>query len=63
MKRVVQRDIKERGKSKKQAEEDFIKSWNVYYEKFNNKNKKNNINEFAIKKNTNIDRLLKKLFE
>ena len=63
MKRVVQRDIKERGKSKKQAEEDFLKSWDVYYEKFNNKNIKNNINEFTITKNNNIDQILKKLFE
>ena len=34
MKRVVQRDIKERGKDKKQAENDFLKSWSIYYEKF-----------------------------
>ena len=34
MKRVVQRDIKERGKDKKQAEHDFLKSWSIYYEKF-----------------------------
>ena len=38
MKRVVQRDIKERGKDKKQAENDFLKSWDIYYEKFKNKN-------------------------
>ena len=59
MKRVVQRDIKERGKAKKQAEEDFFKSWDVYYQKFKNKNIKNNSNEFTITKNTNIDKLLK----
>jgi len=29
MKRVVQRDIKERGKGKKQAENDFLKSWSI----------------------------------
>jgi len=34
MKRVVQRDFKERGKNKKQAERDFLKSWDIYYEKF-----------------------------
>ena len=63
MKRVVQRDLKERGKAKKQAEDDFLKSWNIYYEKFKNKNIKNNANQFTITKNTNIDQLLKKLFE
>ena len=63
MKRVVKRDINERGKSKKQAEDDFLKSWDIYYEKFNNKSIKNNLNEFTIKKSTDIDQVLKKLFE
>ena len=60
MKRVVQRDIKERGKLKKQAEDDFLKSWDIYYEKF--KNIKSNLYEFTITNNTNIDQILKKLF-
>ncbi len=34
MKRVVKRDIKERGKNRKQAENDFLKSWDIYYKKF-----------------------------
>ena len=62
MKRVVQRDIKERGKAKKQAEVDFLKSWDIYYQKFKNKNKKINSNVFTISKNTNIDKLIKKYF-
>ena len=63
MKRVIQRDLKERGKVKKQAEDDFLKSWDIYYEKFKNKNMKNNENEFTITKDTNIDKILKKLFD
>nr|WP_075488014.1 AAA family ATPase [Prochlorococcus marinus] len=63
MNRVVQRDLKERGKAKKQAEDDFIKSWNIYNQKFKNKNIKINANEFNITKKTNIDKVLKKLFE
>ena len=59
MKRAVQRDIKERGKAKKQAEEDFLKSWDIYYQKFKNKYIKNNANEFTITKNTNVDKILK----
>ncbi len=59
MKRVVQRDVKERGKEKKQAEEDFLKSWDIYYQKFKNKNIKTNSNEFTITKNANIDQILK----
>ena len=62
MKRVVQRDIKERGKNKKQAENDFLKSWSIYYEKFKPNSIKNNTNKFIIKKNTDIDHILKKLF-
>ena len=62
MKRVVQRDIKERGKDKKQAENDFLKSWDIYYEKFKNKSIKNNVKEFIITKNTNIDQILREIF-
>tara|TARA_B100000886_G_scaffold298213_1_gene226254 strand:+ start:57 stop:644 length:588 start_codon:yes stop_codon:yes gene_type:complete len=60
MKRVIERDLKERGKAKKQVEDDFKKSWNIYYGKF--KNKKNNVNELTITKKTNLDQLIKKLF-
>ena len=62
MKRVVQRDIKERGKDKKQAENDFLKSWDIYYEKLKPNRIKNNTNKFIIEKNTDIDYILKKLF-
>ena len=58
MNRVLQRDLKERGKAKKQAKVDFLKSWDIYYEKFKNKNIKKNTNEFTITKNTNIDQIL-----
>ncbi len=63
MKRVVDRDLKERGKAKKQAENDFIKSWDIYYEKLNNKIIKSNKNEFIITNKTNLDNILKKLFD
>ena len=62
MKRVVQRDLKERGKTRKQAEDDFFKSWNIYYEKCKNKNIKNNLKILTITQKTNIDQILKKLF-
>ena len=61
MKRVVQRDLKERGKDKKQAENDFLKSWEIYYEKFKTNSTKNNKNKFIISKKTDIDHLLKKI--
>ena len=62
MKRVVQRDIKERGKDKKQAENDFLKSWSIYYKKFKPNSIKNYTNKFIIENNTDIDHILKKLF-
>ena len=62
MKRVVKRDIKERGKDKKQAENDFLKSWDIYYKKFKPHSIKNNTNKFIIEKNTDLDHILKKLF-
>jgi len=62
MKRVVQRDIKERGKDKKQAENDFLKSWDIYYKKWKSNSIKNNKNRFIIEKNSDIDNILKKLF-
>ena len=59
MRRVVQRDIKERGKDKKQAENDFLKSWEIYYKKINYKSIKNN--KFIVEKKTNIDHIMKKI--
>ncbi len=61
-KRVLQRDFKDRGKSKKQAENDFIKSWNIYYEKMNNKRRKNNTDEYIITEKTKINLMIEKLF-
>jgi len=62
MKRVVQRDFKERGKDKKQAENDFLKSWEIYYKKFKTNSKNKNTNKFIIIKKTDIDHIMKKLF-
>jgi len=62
MKRVVQRDLKERGKDKKQAENDFLKSWEIYYGKFKTKSIKKNTNNFIIRKKTDVDHVIKKLF-
>ena len=62
MKRVVQRDIKEIGKEKKQAENDFLKSWSIYYEKFKPHRIKNNTNKFIIEQNTDVAQIMRKLF-
>ena len=62
MKRAVHRDLKERGKVKKQAENDFLNSWDIYYEKSKNTKIKNKANKFIIRKMTNIDKILNKIF-
>ena len=62
MDRVVHRDLKERGKLKKKAKNDFLKSWDIYYEKSKNQFLKKNSKQFIITKNTNIDLVLKKIF-
>ena len=61
MDRVVKRDLRERGKLKN-AINDFLKSWDIYYDNFENRSLKKNTNEFIISKNTNIDLVLKKIF-
>ena len=61
MKRVVQRDFEERGKAKKKARIEFIKSWEIYHKKFKNKKNKKNINEFLITRKTNIDSIIDKI--
>ena len=62
MKRVIKRDLKERGKDKKQAENDFLKSWDIYYEKYKPITLNKNTNKFIIRKKTDIDLIMKKLF-
>ena len=62
MRRAILRDLKERGKVKKKAENDFLNSWDIYYKKFKNKSMKNKANEFNIKKMTDIDKILNKIF-
>ena len=62
MRRAVLRDIKERGKVKKQAENDFLDSWDIYYKKFKIFSLKNKANKFIIRKMTNIDKILNKIF-
>ena len=62
MQRAILRDLKERGKGEKQAENDFLQSWNIYYENLKNESTNNKSNEFTITKNTNINQIIKKIF-
>jgi len=62
MRRAVLRDLKERGKVKKKAENDFLNSWDIYYKKFKNKSMQNKANEFNITNTAEIDKILNKIF-
>ena len=62
MRRAVLRDLKERGKVKKKAENDFLNSWDIYYKKFKNKSTKDKAHEFIIRKMSDIDKILNKIF-
>ena len=62
MSRAIKRDLNDRGKDKNKAKKDFLKSWEIYYKKSENKLKKENKNEFIFTKNTNIDKLIEKIF-
>ena len=60
MNRVIKRDVKQRGKNKKLAKSDFLKSWNLYH-----KNKKitlgNNITKLDFSKGENFKEIINKL--
>ena len=62
MNRAIKRDLNDRGKDKDNAKRDFLKSWDIYYGKHQNKYKKEKINEFIFTKESNIDKLLGKIF-
>ena len=62
MKRAVHRDLKERGKVIKQAENDFLNSWEIYYDKNKSTSINKKANKINIRKKTNIDEILNKIF-
>ena len=62
MNRAIKRDLNDRGKDKVNAKRDFLKSWDIYYGKHQNKYKKEKINEFIFTKETNVNKLLEKIF-
>ena len=58
MNRVINRDLKERGKSEILAKKDFLKSWNIYYSK--NYNTKNVFKELVNPSKADIYKEIKK---
>tara|TARA_Y100000589_G_scaffold50569_1_gene42176 strand:- start:902 stop:1507 length:606 start_codon:yes stop_codon:yes gene_type:complete len=61
MKRINIRDHIERGKSKKELMEDFLKAWNIYHNKENSYRISDTSKEIIFRKDPNINIILKKL--
>ena len=59
MKRAINRDVKERGKSKNLAKSNFLNSWKLYYRK--NKSSKKISNTFVYSSDMDINFLIKKI--
>ena len=61
MKRVYIRDFKERGKSKKIAQKDFLQAWEIFYKNEKKVNPTNYLKKIVIRKESEINFLLKEL--
>ena len=59
MNRVINRDLKERDKSKNQAKRDFLKSWEFFHNKKRIIKSKKNENEIIYSKKEDIDLVIK----
>jgi len=62
MNRVIKRDIEERGKLRAIAKKDFLKSWEIYFDRLKDKKSHKIANKFVFKKNTDLKKILKKIF-
>ena len=61
MKRVIKRDIIERGKNKNLAKKDFINAWKLFYKNKKNNNSKKYFKKFTLRKKSEIKSLLEKI--
>ncbi len=62
MKRVIKRDVNERGKNIEMAKRDFLKSWSIYYSKNKNIYLRKNVTKLFFSDENDLNLLLKKLF-
>ena len=61
MNRVIYRDKNERGKSKKNAKKEFLKSWDFYYLKNKTKISKRNKKQIIFTEKSNINEIIEKI--
>ena len=63
MKRVINRDLNERGKSKNQAKKDFLKSWEFFHNKRRRIKSKKNEKVIIYSKREDIDLVIKEIIK
>ena len=61
MKRVIKRDVLERGKSETLAKKDFLKAWELFYKDKKKNNSRNYLKKIIYKNKRDINYLLKKI--
>lgn len=61
MKRVIKRDINERGKVKETAKNDFIEGWELFIKNKKKKERGNYLKKFKISNKTNLKRIIKEV--
>ena len=61
LKRVINRDVIERGKSPKHAESDFLKSWEIYHSKNKKNYSKKEFKRLIISENQDMDFVFSKI--
>ncbi len=61
LKRVIERDLKERGKNNNLAKKDFFKAWELYYKNKTNDKSRYYLKKFIVKNKSDVKSLLKKI--
>ena len=61
MNRAIYRDVNERGKTKKKAKSDFLRSWKFYYKKYKKIKEIHKAQELIYTKKTDLDEIINNL--
>ena len=61
MKRAIERDFIERGKSKNQAKNDFLKAWELFHNNKKEREPKDKVKKIVLKNEKDIKKLQKKI--
>ena len=61
MNRVINRDLKKRGKNKIQAKKDFLKAWELFYKNKENHKSENYVNKLVLTKEIDVDFIMQRI--